>query len=785
MDRLYRVHGLVQGVGFRPFVASLANEYGLFGYVKNSGGIVTLRIKGEDKAVEEFIHRLLTLDGRQRDLPGAKVTGLEGLSIEDEGDFAHFSIIESDSANEKIRMLPPDIATCDKCKKELFDADNRRYRHPFISCVSCGPRFSIMHNLPYDRNRTSMAFFSLCEDCKNEYNNTGDRRGYAQTICCNDCGPSLLSAGCENASAKVVDITRGDDALDQTIEVLKAGGVAAIKDIGGYHLAALADNEVAIKRIRKWKNREEKPFAVMFKNIEEIKEVAWVSEREEELLESPERPIVLLESKPSIEVVISPAVTGDSRRIGAMLPCNPLQYLILDRISPLVMTSGNRGGEPIITEDSKMLSLLDTGLPDIILYHDREIVNGLDDSIYQVVEVGNRVHTQIIRRARGLVPLPIFIKTRVERDSFACGGDLKSVFALARESAVYFSGHFGDLYDVRAQKERGYAADTMTSLLGIHPLDYICDKHPSYVSSKYAIEHQAKDTEYYRIQHHHAHGLSVMAEYGIKKAIAVVMDGTGYGDDGNVWGGEFLLCNSYSYARYGHLEMVNLLGGDLGALDCNLSAMAYLIEATKRGLLLESDNPFRDNSRFEYVKAAIDKNINTKPSSSTGRLFDAVSAILDISHYNSYEGQSPIRLENCAEEWAMGRHIREIDTEYMRRNDFVIVQEGGCYILDTVDYIAKLFYDVQHGCDRGMLAYAFHDALAKAISKVLIHLQKDICLNDTPLPVVLSGGCFTNKLLLTLTARRLQDVGIEYYINEKVPCGDGGIALGQIYALAK
>lgn len=786
MDRLYRVHGLVQGVGFRPYVARLAKEIGLTGYVKNSGGVVTLRIKGEENAVEELIHRLLSLDGESSELVGAKVTGLEGLDVsDDESNFTKFEIIESDFTTEKIRMLPPDIATCEKCRKELFDKTNRRYRHPFISCVSCGPRFSIMYGLPYDRNRTSMATFRLCQKCQDEYMDTQDIRGYSQTICCNDCGPQLVSAGFNNKSSKVVDIKRGEDALRTSIEVLKAGGVCAIKGISGFHLAALADSEVAIKRIRKWKNREEKPFAVMFRNMSEIKTVASVSEKEEELLLSDARPIVLLEGRDNIDEVVSPSVTGDSRRIGAMLPCNPIQHLIMEEVSPLVMTSGNQAGEPIITEDAKMLSLMDSGLPDIVLYHDREIVNGLDDSIYQVIETGDCIHTQVLRRARGLVPLPVFLKSRIERDALACGGDLKSVFALARESAVYMSGHFGDLYDKASLDTRNLSIRSMSELLGIHPLDFICDKHPSYASSLYALEHQAENTEYYRVQHHHAHGLSVMAEHGLKRAIAVVFDGTGYGDDGNVWGGEFLLCNKYSYARYGFLWPVNLLGSDLAAKDCDLSAMGYLIEAEKRGLIDEGENPFTDKVGYEYIKAAIDKNINIKPSSSAGRLFDAVSAILDIAHANNYEGQAPIKLQNCAEEWFLGYNENDHEVCDLSSIDFDIYHEGGSFMVDTVGFVAKIAKAVAKGCDRGLVAYIFHEALAEAICRMLVHIQSEITKGKENIPVVLSGGCFANKLLLGMTIKKLRNLDMDYYLNEAVPCNDGGIALGQIYALAK
>ena len=441
VSRKCRIRGLVQGVGFRPYVAELAEYMGLSGEIRNSGGSVFLSVSGEEKAVDEMIHRLFSQDKRPESEAGsgAVVDSAELISDEviDRVPKEGFVIHPSDTAKDGIRILPPDIATCIKCERELFDKTNRRYRHPFISCTSCGPRYTIMKSVPYDRATTTMADFPLCSACESEYIYPKGRRRHAQTICCPDCGP------------KVYAYPSGSDeaAVEAAVSCILSGGIVAVKDIGGYHFAHLASDDNAANRLRGFKNRSGKAFAVMFKDIPSIKECAFVSETEERLLKSSARPVVLLKQK--YNSLISPGVLGDSERVGAMLPCNPIQLLILNDTGPLVMTSANKRGEPIITSDEEMIDIVEhSGICDMVLFHDRPILQGLDDSVLQVVKTGDREIVQFLRRARGYVPTPIFLKEDsfssdlgdfFPEDFLASGGDLKSVFALGKGNAVYLN----------------------------------------------------------------------------------------------------------------------------------------------------------------------------------------------------------------------------------------------------------------------------------------------------------------------------------------------------------
>ena len=788
------VSGLVQGIGFRPFVAELAEQLGLVGQVKNLGGIVEIFIAGNLQAVEEFIRHLKNID-KIGELPGCRIDHLE--VDEYDGDFQsdRFSIVESGNGRETRRFLPVDLPTCDRCVAEMHDVKNRRYRYPFISCTACGPRFSIQKQVPYDRETITMDDFPMCDACMVEYTEKGNIRRHAQTIACKDCGPNLKYVGmhCQNEvyegekckcdETDFLQIENEQQAISEAVQALKKGAIGAIKDIGGYHFAFSPLNSTAAKRLRQFKNRDKKPFAVMFLNLGEVEEYCEVSEKEAAVLTSSARPIVLLKKKKDFV----PEICGDSDRIGALLPCNPLQILLLEETGPLVMTSGNRGGEPIIISEDEMKQHLGNGI-DFMLTHNREILTPLDDSIYQVTEDG----VQLIRRARGLAPEPIMLNRKLSADTFAAGGDLKAVFALGRDEVVYLSQYFGDLEDVRCLESRKAGRERMESLLEIYPEVSVGDMHPAYIS--------AQDIGI-KIQHHHAHIASVIAEHGLMgKVLGVACDGTGYGTDGTIWGSEFLLCEDEKMERVGHFSSVKLVGGDASAKQADLTLYSFMLEAKERGLDVEAFFAECEQSckgAFGYVDTAAQQklrlqemawkqNINTAYSSSMGRLFDAAAALLDICHYNSYEGECAIMLEQMAhagEEMIIqlggDRAIDEIKIkgknidEILNTNCF---NKEGRWQVDSVKLLVDL-YHLKQAYAKEMLAYFFHHAVAMAI----VELADAICSAQGINTIALSGGTFINRILLKKVKQGLEGKRRGVYINEKVPCGDGGIALGQMY----
>ena len=775
------VTGLVQGVGFRPMVAELAEKCQILGQVKNLGGVVEIIASGQKEAVEKFLHGLEVLPvGRINTMTVKEVDGM--ASFEGQG----FSIVESKTGREAKRFLPVDFATCDRCKEEVFDPNNRRYRYPFISCTQCGPRYSIQRKVPYDRESITMGIFPMCSECEKEYKEKGNIRRHAQTIACHDCGPQLRLITSTKDTGVRVNKNVTERILAESVKAIQEEKILAMKDIGGFHFAFSPYSSKAASRLREFKARDKKPFAVMFFDIEQIREYCQVNEREEELLLSNARPIVLLDKNKinTIRKEFVPEICGDSDRIGAMLPCNPLQLLLLKETGPLVMTSGNRGGEPIITDDSDMADLMNLGCPDMILTHDREILTPLDDSIYQV----NGEYVQLIRRARGLVPEPIEINRNLQQDTFGAGGDLKASFALGRDNLVYMSQYFGDLEDVRCTRRREEAYAWMKELLEMQPILALGDLHPSYVS--------AQNTQM-KIQHHHAHVASVIAEHGLEgKVLGIACDGTGFGTDGTIWGcevflyddrkaqpsksatGEEMTYGAGTITRVGGLSPVKLLGGDASAKDADLTVFSYGMEACNRGIASE---PWRskaeDQSKSILQTMAWKQNINTVYSSSLGRLFDAVAAVLDICHYNSYEGECAILVEQAAHrgrellQSQKGNYSKELRSDYVKKTDSLWQIDGVQLIADI-----KKQYDFNPN-QRDVLAYAFHISVSQSLAEI----AKRICQESGVTSIALSGGSFINRLLLSKMTEDLAQSGYAVYTNEKVPCGDGGIALGQMF----
>ena len=774
------VSGLVQGIGFRPFVAELAEAMGLAGQVKNLGGIVEIIVAGEKKAVEEFIQRLRCV-GENGELPGCRIDSLDieevvaygNQNVETLGydmDSDTFHIVESGNGREAKRFLPVDLPTCDRCIAEMHDPKNRRYRYPFISCTACGPRFSIQKAVPYDRATITMDDFQMCEACEKEYTEKGNIRRHAQTIACKDCGPKLRYVEIQDTFIKdgkvtheFLQIADEQQAVSEAVHALLQGKIGAIKDIGGYHFAFQPTNSQAASRLREFKNRDKKPFAVMFLNLEEVRKYCEVSEKEAALLTSSARPIVLLKKKKDFV----PEICGESDRIGALLPCNPLQMLLLEETGPLVMTSGNRGGEPIIISEEEMVMHLGNGI-DFMLTHDREILTPLDDSIYQV----NEDSVQLIRRARGLAPEPIRLHRKLQKDTFAAGGDLKAVFALGREDLVYLSQYFGDLEDVRCAESREAGIRHMKELLEIVPELTAGDLHPAYFSTQNTKQ---------KIQHHHAHVASVMAEHGLEgKVLGVACDGTGYGTDGTIWGSEFLLCEEDKMSRVGHFSAVKLVGGDASAKQADMTLYSYMLEAKERGFDTSDFFEACDNQKYKLQEMAWKQNINTAYSSSMGRLFDAAAALLDICHYNSYEGECAIKLEQVA-------HAGKQELDNMSQADVQRMQDVVCMDCVEIDGAwqansVKMLVDLsrlKHQYSKEVLAYLFHHAVANAIVEMCEKICEEIGVNQ----IALSGGTFINRILLSKVMKGLSTNGKHVHINEKVPCGDGGIALGQMYLI--
>lgn len=800
------VYGMVQGVGFRPYVAELAEERKLSGSVRNAGGVVKIHLRCTAARLDDFLSALRNRAPQNSRIEKISVTDgkPEKTAEPDAGSIeegAGFRILPSGAFREKLRFLPPDLPVCDRCAAEMLDPANRRYRHPFISCVSCGPRFSIMERIPYDRENTVMGRFPMCRDCRREYTEKGNIRRHAQTIACHHCGPELfLARRPENVSDGFGPLEPGEKALSLAVSLLLEGKTGAVKDIGGYHFICRPDWEAGAEKLRRFKNRERKPFAVMFPNVREIRKYCRVSDREEALLKSPPRPIVLLEKlqekrntlgvkgKEGDIPELAAAVCCGSDRIGAMLPCNPLQILLLRETGPLIMTSGNRGGDPIVISDEKMLTMLGQPEgPDFVLYHNREILTPLDDSIYQVNRIGGREVVQILRRARGIVPEPIFLDEKTtgvdaegegegdstDRDLFLAGGDLKAVFGLMRGNAVFLSGQFGDLENRNAAEARGKARQRMEKLLDVHPSEAVTDLHPGYFS----VRKEALPK--YMVQHHVAHMASVLAEHGLQEpCIGVVFDGTGYGTDGTVRGSEFLIWpggESPDFLPAGSFRQVLLAGGNAASRNPAFPLLSYLHDAEKRALITDKDveNAAADipAAKRRIIGKALENNVNCVMSSSMGRLFDAAAALTGVCMENTYEGECPAVLEQHALAASLCRKSCLKDNREGRKD----------YFPDGARIISRLAAEKARGMNRDDLAFLFHVEVAEETERMLRTLSAETGIRN----VVLSGGTFYNRLLLRLLLPALEEEGFRVYLNEKVPCGDGGLALGQAWLAGK
>jgi len=758
------VTGRVQGVGFRPLVYRYATRLGLVGWVANTSTGVIIEVEGDPPKIERFITLLKTEPPPQAEITNIDITSLP-LKHERE-----FKILPSITQAHVKTQVSPDIATCGDCLRELFDPNDRRYLYPFINCTNCGPRFTIVKDIPYDRHNTTMAKFKMCHACQSEYDDPLTRRFHAQPNACPVCGPQVTLIQPSNPNLCV----RGVEAIKQTIQLLKAGKIVAIKGLGGFHLACDATNELAVKVLRGRKYREDKPFALMAKDLSTIRKYCEVSPEEEQLLRSPKAPIVLLRRRSDPVVPkIADSVAPNNRYLGFMLPYTPLHHLLFHNspLTVLVMTSGNISDEPIAYENDDAITRL-RGVAEYFLIHDRDIHVRCDDSVTRIFAPTGKEF--IIRRSRGYVPAPISVPVEFTHTILACGAELKNTFALAHEAEVIMSHHIGDLENLETLTAFTTGVEHFKKLFDIEPQLIAYDLHPDYLSTKYAYELYNKAPQAYRlvpVQHHHAHIASCMADNMLDnhKVIGVAFDGTGLGTDGTLWGGEFLLADYGGFKRVAHFRYVPLVGGEQAIKQPWRIAMAYLYQIYGDDMLaLEIDFVQRmERSKYKVLKNMIDKGINSPLSSSVGRLFDAVASLIGVRDTINYEGQAAIELEMIASE---ADNIRVMSYEYG------VDDRTDVWVIDSSPIITGVVTDLQRKVPVDVIAGKFHSTVAKIILHVCEKIRTRYGVNE----VALSGGVFQNMLLLGQVFKLLTDAGFRVYIHSRVPTNDGGIALGQV-----
>ena len=746
MQRLkVTIRGAVQGVGFRPFVYRLATEMSLAGWVMNSPQGVFIEAEGAKETLDDFLLRL------EREKPSLSfIQSLEYSLLEPDG-YDGFEIRPSDDAGERSTVIMPDIATCPQCRDELLDPRDRRHRYPFTNCTLCGPRFSIIRALPYDRANTTMRSFAMCPRCRHEYDDPKDRRFHAQPDACGVCGPRLALWD-ERGKTLATD----DDALMQATAALTTGLIVALKGLGGFQLLVDARNDAAVRRLRERKRREEKPLAVMFPDLETLRRYARVSPLEERLLTSPESPIVLLQRLS--KSAMAPSVAPDNPYVGSMLPYTPLHHLLMRELGfPVVATSGNLHDEPIVTDEAEAVEAI-AGIADRFLVHDRPIERHVDDSVVRV-QLGREM---VMRRARGYAPLPIIVR-RALPPLLAVGGHLKNTVVVSRGSEVILSQHIGDLETAKALFAFRKVIADLLSLYEVTPVAVAHDAHPDYLSTQWA-----KSAPYpgLAVQHHHAHLAACMAENDLDgEVLGVTWDGAGYGDDGTLWGGEFLLGDASSYRRVAHVRRFRLPGGEAAIKEPRRTAVGLLHEIGEGFDLLPpaSDAEPLSDGDLRLLDQMLAKGINSPVTTSAGRLFDGVAALLGIRSVCSFEGQAAMMVEFRAE--------RGIDDSY----DFAL-REGEPLVLDWEPLFREVIRDRDAGAPVGVICARFHNTLAEAIVEVARRTGAS--------RIALTGGVFQNRYLTERAFRRLEGEGFKPFTHQRVPPNDGGIALGQVLVAA-
>lgn len=738
------IRGAVQGVGFRPFIYRLAGELGIKGWIINSSQGVFIEAESAETALKTFLKRISS------DKPkNSFIQSFEHSWLDPEG-FTQFEIRESNDEGSKTALVLPDISTCGDCLEEIFDPANRRYQYPFTNCTNCGPRYTIISNLPYDRRNTTMGEFEMCEECRAEYTDPMNRRFHAEPTACPNCGPqiTLLDNSLHILSEK-------NNALTDAAKLIKCGEIIALKGIGGYQLLCDAGNEEAVKMLRKKKRRNEKPFALMFPDMNSVKRECAVNEAEERMLTSVEAPIVLLKKLKNVSSVVSNESAAKNPYLGVMLPYSPLHHLLMRELgTPIVATSGNTSEEPIcITEDEAFEKL--SGIADYFLIHNRKILRYVDDSITRFA--GG--HESLIRRARGYAPLPLVI-SGLNGTTLSAGAHLKNTVAINKGSNVFISQHIGDLENVESISAFTNVISDLESFYDLKPDKIICDMHPDYISTKYS---ESLGTAVHKVQHHYAHVLSCMAENELEGGVlGVSWDGTGYGSDGTIWGGEFIVPMGTDFMRIGHIRPFRLPGGEQAIHDVWKIGFSLLYDVYGEDVFNLEHIGFIKNSETKLLKQMLDKRLNSPVTSSAGRLFDGAAAIAGISNKANYEAQAAIQLEFATDDI--------ITNEYF---EFEIQEQtNGTLIIDWHSIIKGIVEDEKQNVPVGIIAAKFHNSLAEAITSIALKVNIG--------KVALTGGCFLNKYLLEKTIERLAASGFKVYTHQRVPAGDGGISLGQM-----
>jgi hydrogenase maturation protein HypF len=742
--RRLSVKGIVQGVGFRPFVYQLATTLALNGQVANTSKGVTILIEGSLDGIESFIKRLTT-----QSPPLAHITHVAVESLPPAG-YTDFSISHSRKDSQRQTLISPDVSICDDCKNELFDTGDRRYGYPFINCTNCGPRYTIIDDIPYDRPKTSMRHFRMCQACQTEYDDPLNRRFHAQPNACPVCGPQVLLL---DRQKKTIE---SKNPIETTISLLKAGHIVAVKGLGGFHLVVDAENEAAVQTLRQRKHREEKPLAVMSRDIDTIRQYGQVSLEDEALLQSQQRPIVLLEKKKAF--ALAAGVSPRNHTVGVMLPYTPLHYLLVkDHFTALVMTSGNLSEEPIAIDNTDAMERLQN-IADYFLIHDRDIYLRSDDSVVRIVDHKHR----FLRRSRGYVPVPVFLKSPL-KPILACGAELKNTVCLTRDEHAFLSQHIGDLENLATYDFFEKTIVHLKRILSIEPEIIAHDLHPDYLSTRYAMEQN--HLERIEVQHHHAHIVSCMAENHVAEpVIGLSFDGTGYGSDGSLWGGEVLIAYLDRFERAAYLAQSAMPGGAAAIKEPWRMAVSYLYGVFGKDLFnrrlpfLESLN----ESKCNIIVEMIEKDVNSPKTSSLGRLFDGVAAMMGIRNHVAFEGQAAMELEMLAD-----ASIHDV-YEYTWSSEDTVQ-------MDPRPIISGVVVDIEKGVAPSVISGKFHATLLAMFTDLCGIIRKKTGLSQ----VALSGGCFQNALLLSGLARSLHDRGFHVLTHEKVPTNDGGIALGQ------
>lgn len=753
---LILVSGIVQGVGFRPFVYNLAKKYDLKGYVKNTLNGVEIVIYGNNSNLNSFIEDL-----KSNPPLLSRIKSINSEKIEYKA-FDKFYIEKSQSKDEKSIFILPDISICKKCEQDFNNKKSRFYKYPFVTCTDCGPRYSIIKKYPYDRINTSMNDFEMCDECHREYTDIESRRFHAETISCYKCGPEYSIF---NNNFEKIEI---DNIWNFVSDFLKIGKILAVKGIGGYHLILDAKNPHALKLLRERKKRDRKPFALLMKDLEVIKKYCFLTEEEKNLLVGPQKPIVLLRKKRNINEIAEydKLITGSSPYFGVMLPYVPVHFLLTEKFPVLVCTSANISGEPIIYKDEDLEKL--KNLADYFLIHNRDIVRFVEDSVARVSKIGNREVKTLFRKSRGYAPLPLFLKRKTNKKIIGLGGDLKSTISILNDDVLIQSQYLGDLADYQSYESYKECFKDLQDIFMFTPDIFVCDMHPGYISTTFA-EEVSKDRKLFQVQHHKSHIASVMLEkeWIEDNVLGIALDGTGYGEDGHIWGGEVFIGNlKNGLSRVGGLQYLPFPFGDRAVKEPVRTFISYFLasgidECKIKKVIFESK--YRQN--FNAIKKIIE---NTQIfASSTGRLFDAVSFLLGFRDIVSYEGEPAIELENLIHRCF---DIKEFDSTY----DINLINQEGSLVIDVKSLLKQIFDDFEKGIEKSIISLRFHTAIVNGFYKISRHLLDKYGIRK----IALSGGSFHNQFLL-FHFFRIFDSKYEVAINEYSPPNDACISIGQ------